>query len=468
MAAIGRRAGSGSDQFQNACRRLLEVVLAKSGNDIVSHIKTSTDVRAFTYLLSFSYEFAKNIDISRSILDHLLFIRSPVSRLTLTQLIRSFLVQFDEVADEQGLLDWCEFIKGSLFHYSSGSGSSELKRYAQHGDVIFSPFGPSRVVKYSQKEGIDFDGMLQRLGLTGFTDGRYLTLCRNQYYLETLKNIPVGENNSILSEICKPEVVNSPYTQDKQLGHKVLEILIDRSAGQAISQSWQNTILTIAGDPRVPKSSPNYQQWWALLGEERIFLMRGWLSRFDLKLFLKVLEQSAKDGSNSDMERMFESRKVFMEGLLKQGLVAESRLFLSGYAEHYLKRHYDRKELPEYARVSSQQTSMIYLNISGKVHMIEGSHSFKLKLFDRLPSETKISDYGVKVVSDSDLRLRIVWQYDREFGNSEGYNDLPHDVHLGCQNKAINFLRQKGIAVDVGQLISGKRYREFKSKFGVR
>src|SRR5690606_913390 len=136
------------------------------------------------------------------------------------------------------------------------------------------------------------------------------------------------------------------------------EILIDRSAGRPISQSWQSAILSIAGDPRVPKTSRNFQRWWVLLGEKRIGLMRGWLSRLDLKLFLKLLEQSAKDGSVSDMERMFESRRLFMEGLVEQGLVTNSRLFLSAHAEAYLKSNFNKDELPEYARVLSPQTSM--------------------------------------------------------------------------------------------------------------
>lgn len=467
IAGVKRKAGNGSDGFKNAWRKLIQVSLRGESHKLTDHINSPIEVRAFTYLLAASDEFSESVRLSSSMLDHLLSVRSPLTRLSLTQLIRAFFVRFDLLADKKDIEGWCEFIKQQLANINTGSGASELKRYTQYKDIIFSPYGPSKVVKFSQRENIDFDGMLPRFGLTGFADGRFLTLCRYQYYLETLKSIPVGEKHAVLAEMCKSEVLNSPYTHEKQLGHVILEILIDRSEGSSISQSWQNTILTIAGDPRVPKSSPNYQQWWVLLGEKRISLMRGWLSRFDLKLFLKVLEQSAKDGGNSDMERMFESRKIFMEGLLEQGLVVESRLFLSGYAEVYLRRHYDRRELPEYARVLSHQTSMIYLNLSGRVHMLEGSHSFRLKLFDRLPSAAKLSDYGVKVVDDSDLRSAIIHQYEHEFDDATGYRDLTHDIHLNWQNKAINFLKKKRLSVEPGKLISKKRYREYKAKFGV-
>ena len=253
----------------------------------------------------------------------------------------------------------------------------------------------------------------------------------------------------------------------KRIGHIALEIIIDRSAGAAISTAWQSAILTIAGDPRVPTSNPNYQKWWVLLGEQRIGLMRGWLSRFDLALFLKVLEQSARDGSNADMERMFGSRKRFMEGLLEQGVVSQSRLFLSMNAERYLKRYYKQDQLPEYARVDSKDTSMIYLNLSGKAHMVEGSHSFKLKLFDQLPTKSKLVDYSVTKFSDFALRTGVVGQYYQEFESVGGLRDLTHDVHLNWQYNAIRFLAEQGISVSVHELIGAARYREYKSKFGV-
>src|SRR5690554_8060104 len=98
------------------------------------------------------------------------------------------------------------------------------------------------------------------------------------------------------------------------LGHAALEILIDRAASGLVSQAWQNTILTIAGDSRVPRTSSDYQRWWPILGEDRQAVVRGWFSRFDLRLFVEVLEQSAS--GETDIERMFRPRKKSMEGLL--------------------------------------------------------------------------------------------------------------------------------------------------------
>lgn len=466
VVSIARGAGKGSGKFKDSCRMLLNASMHGNTQTLSASITSCIDVRAFTFLLASSDDFARRISLNRGLLDVLLVPRMPISKLSLVQLIRAYFVRYDTVAEKEALKHWQGFIQGQLNQLGLNSGTSDLSSYVKYSSILFSSSGPADVVAFAKKRDLDFDRALNILGLTGFSAGRFLTLCRYQYYLDTLKTIPAGSEHQILYEIVKKDVVNAPFDGNRLLGHAILEVLIDRSEGQSISQAWQGSILTIAGDPRVPKSSSNYQQWWTLLGEKRIALMRGWLSRFDLALFLRVLEQSAKDGSNTDMERMFESRKRFMEGLLEQGIVIHSRLFLSRYAEHYLKSHYKKDELPEYALVASQQTSMIYLNLSGNVHMIEGSHSFKLKLLDRLPTGTNILDYGVKVVSDSDLRTGILNRYYREFKNVDGYRDLTHDVHLGWQNKAIQFIVGHGIAVNPCDLIGKNRYREYKSKFG--
>ena len=468
LTLIGKKAGLGSDKFVSACRRLLLHAMSGSSDNIQTTIITAMDARAFTYLLCSSKDFVSCIKIDRNLLDHLTSIRSPLSRLTLTQLIRSFLIHFDTIAAENQLQDWCDFIKLELSRFDRAKGTSDLKTHAQHAELIFSPDGPARIVEKAKVADIDFSGIIERLSLTGFSDGRFLTLSRYQYYLQTLKTMPVGSDSPILAEICKTDVVNAPYEKERQLGHAILEVLIDRSAGSQISQSWQSVILSIAGDPRVPRSHSNYQQWWALLGEKRITLMRGWLSRFDLKLFLKILEQSAIDGHNEDMERMFKSRKVFMEGLEEQGLVVESRLFLSRYAEHYLHKHYKKDELPNYARVSSNETSMIYLNIAGKIHMIEGSHSFKLKLLDKLPTRSPINDYGIQSITDAALRTGIGAYYRREFDSDTGIVELVHDQHLNWQHHAVNFLKRNAIKLNISGLLRPSDYSVYKRKFGVR
>lgn len=465
---IGKSVGTGSDRFKIARERLARAAKTGGVPNLITQMNESIDVRAFTDLVCNDRAFTQSIAITRELLDRLAALRSPMSRLALTQLIRAYFIHYDKVADGSDLDDWCHFLTFQLKAFGAKEGASELKTYAKHADLLFQRDAPHHVVQQAMDDKIDFDTLIHRFSLTGFSDGRYLTLCRYQYYLQTLNEIPVGAAHPILAEVCNEDVVNAPFSGGKLLGHAILEALIDRAAPESISKPWQSTILNIAGDPRVPKTHRNYQQWWELLGPGRIAKMRGWLSRLDLKVFLKILEQSAKDGSNSEMERMFVSRKAFMEGLLKQNYVTESRLFLSDEAARYLKLHYKRDELPSFARVASSKTSMIYLNISNRVHMIEGSHSFKMKLMDRLPATANVTDYGVNMFSDRDLRTSIGYKYHQEFAGKDGLIELTHDVHLNWQHNAIRYLRSRRIDIEVGKMINKARLREYKQKFGSR
>jgi len=464
---IARQAGSGSDKFKQACRKI-KIVFESAYNPTLSKILIErVDVRAFTYLLTTDKQFAENVLIDKALLETLLNVCNPLTKLTLSQLIRAYLTYFDELTSKDELDYWSFFLKKQLSSYEGMPLTNQLVNYAENKDWLFTENGPKNLALKAQHEMSDLDTFINKLGLDGLAKSRFLTLARYQYYLKQLESLKVGEDSAILSELVKPEVFNAPYENNQLLGHEILRVMIDRSEGQSLSDSWQRVILTIAGDPRVPKSSPKYQKWWTILGDKRIALIRGWLSRFDLSLFLKVLEQSAKDGSNNDMERMFKPRKAFIEGLEKSGVIAESRLFLSTYAENYLKKHYKKDELPSYANVSSQQTSMIYLNLDNKVHMIEGSHSFTLKLMDKLPNYCRVNDYSRKVLSNDELRSTVGYQYRKEFNREDGIVELRHDQHLNWQHNAINFLSKNKVSVNVSDLIEKSEYRNYKNKFGV-
>ena len=464
---IASSAGTSSNKFNNSIYRMMNLVVKERVSDPTRLMSSPICVRAFTYLLSTEPVFAKALKLSKATFDHIRTIRNPMSRLSLTQMIRAYIVNFDLYVNQDVLMEWSTFIQNELLNLPLSQGVSQLQIYRDNDQLIFLPYAPSIIVRRAHEEKLDLDRMIEKLGLTGYADSRFLQICQYQYYLETLKSLAKGQEHPILAEIVKTSVVNSPYEDNKLLGHAILEILIDRSDASYISPAWQRVVLEIAGDPRVPKSSSRYLQWWSLLGNERIAKVRGWLSSFDLKLFLETLEQSAKETKNADMERMFGDRKVFMEGLLKQGLVTNSRLFLSRAAESFLKSAYKKEELPEYARVDSRDTSMIYLNLAGQIHMIEGSHSFQIKFMDKLPDKLYVANYSRTRFSDTELRTMPKNHYYKQFGNDDGYAEFTHQGYLNWQHKAITYLQEKNIKLEVGKLIPKDSYRRYKEKFGI-
>ena len=213
-------------------------------------------------------------------------------------------------------------------------------------------------------------------------------------------------------------------------------------------------MLRIAGDPRVPESSLNYQKWWAVLGSERVRSMKGWLSRVDLKLFLEILDDYGKSSGKRDMQRMFPSRKRFLDGLIEQGLVAHSRLFLSAEAERFLKRNFAAEDLPDYATVSGSQTTTIYLQV-GHLHMIEGSHSFAMRLSSDIPEIPEILNYETRKFSHNKLTIM-----------RDEVERIIHTPYRFWQHNAIQYMRNRGIYLDVEKLFSKRDYRDYIATHG--
>lgn len=465
LADLSGKAGQGSDAFKNACTRLILASVVKP-HEIGKMLVKPVDVRACTFLMATDNTFSTAIQVNDELLTGLLRPKSPMSRLALIQLIRAYFTYFDELTGEAGLASVSRLISQQLSGLALPGGASELAVYAENSGILFSADGPANLVGYARERDSDLDGVIDRLALKPFSGGRFLSLCRYQYYIETLRAIPVGDDHYVLAEVVKPIVANSPFSGGRQLGHEVLSILIDRSEGHGLSQAWQNVILTIAGDPRVPKSSEKYQRWWTLLGEQRISLIRGWLSRFDLKLFLDVLAQSAKDSRNYEMDRMFPPRKRFLEGLLEEGVIQESRLFLTSSAEHTLRRNVEGEELPSFANVKGGQASVIYLKLKGGAHLVEGTHSFSIRVMNKLPEKSGIGNYSMRSFHSRSLGAGLGQQYLAEYGDYKNLLEQRHHPELGWQNAVIRHLAMLGVSVDAHALILPDQYRYYKTMYG--
>lgn len=458
---LSKNVGISEDRFKALCIKFK--MLARSGaqKTLLNAIKRSTDVRVIATLWLEDEAFRKHFPIYKSLLDSFLLGRRRLPLLAFMSLLELYFKEFDKLTSSKADLE--DFLKEELSKITSQD--SELSRLAKYRYKILSSNGPGWLVHEAQKKVIDLANLYEKLGLNAFGQGRFMQIARTHYYLETLKTIePSDVDNTVLAELKRQDVFNAPYSDKRRIGHEVLSILIDRVSGNNVPEHWRSLVLTIAGDPRVASSHNNYQIWWSLLEDNQVRKVRGWLSKFDLKLFLEALKESAKDANASDIERMFTDRKNFMEGLDDQDLILESRLFLSRTAEMYILKNYKKSELPTYALSGSTKTSVIYLNVNG-VHMVEGSHSFTLKLMDKIPTKSNILNYSKYKFSDSDFRLNISSEYYREY-NRNGVEEIRHD-QLIWQNKAINFLAEHGVNVNAEDVLSDSLYKHYKRRFGV-
>lgn len=443
------RLGRGSSHYENAVRRLKAASAEGDRNSIVQAINTRVSVRAFADLFCDSDEFRSITAFDAQIIAQIRKSSERLGLLPLLKLVNVFFREYDALPDNTGV-NLRRYLREELGKRGGDGLRGALGRLVEHRDQLLSDQSHMTVVKRAL--GTD-EQLMDSFDYFGVAEipGRYHQRCQQTYFLETLRRIDVGEDHSVLSELSGKQVYESHWNKDRRLGHEIIEILIERTGNNEISDAWRDLILRIAGDPRVPSSSTRYQNWWAYIPTSFIAKMKGWLSRLDLSLFLETLRASAVSSRDSTKVRMFESRKEFMEGLLEQGLVEESRLFLCWNDEQYLKRQYRKEsELPSFAKiVDSSNTSVIYLRVAG-FHMVEGSHNFKLKIMDELPEGFDLTDYGKTRYNDYSLRRRISDAYGNQFPDRIGYRRacFIEIVHNGAwEEKATSFFRRNHVTI---------------------
>jgi len=328
---------------------------------------------------------------------------------------------------------------------------------------LFDLTAPKALVNLAKQNHLDLSEQLKKLRLNELPQGRFLDICHAQYYLDTLKEIPVGEQHDVLHELLKQDVATMPFEEGKRIGHIALEIIIDRSAG-APSEIWQNFVLNLAGDPRIANTATNYRQWWKPIGESRVKAVTSWLAKEDLRLFLGAIEEYANYTGDEALNRMFPARKRFLEGLYEHGFVRNARLMLGNQAEHTVKRVLGKSLTTSYINLRGMtQTSIIYLDC-GDFHIIEGSHNFKLWIYMGLPSN-KLNDYSLSELNHFALTNSFPQEYKKNYPKGE-LMPIQHSP-TSWQKNAIDFLTQNGIELDLEKLFYKDEYRRYVNRYGL-
>lgn len=464
---VARCVGVNSDRFKLTLATIRRIGIEQDGRGIDKEIIGRLHARVLAYLWAQDDTFAKHVRVTPALLDAMREASGGVlGRLTLFLLIRAFFVRFQTLADGNDLMVWGERLQDHLASVR-GKVSSDIQKLAASPRPLFSVNGPHWLAAKALNEGTNFEVLAQRFGLGAYGGGEFLRCTRLAYYVGALSSIPVGEAHPVLAEVVEKDVYDARVGNARLVGHEALTILIDRSPESGVAEAWQNVILTIAGDPRVPKGSARYQKWWAILGQARVDKVRRWLSRFDLLLFLNVLERYGQESGDAELQRMFPARKRFLEGIYEQGKIKETRLFVNPRAALYLKHHYRKEHLPEFAVLKDAYRSVIYMRVDDQ-HMIEGSHSFKLWIFPRLPAAGRVLDYSKNTFSPAELSSTVQAKYYQEFGDSaQAPADIVHSPwHFIWQHKAIEYFRGQGVSLQIWKLFEQEDYRRYKKRYG--
>jgi len=453
MQKIGDSAGQNNAKFDRAIKQLKYA--AQDGLPIESLLVNSVDARAYAVSISeqsFSGRF-KNKYITSSVLNALSGIKEKPSGLLVESLTKQYFKLYDEVDCYRYFAQW---VLGAR---------EKRKELDANTRFLLAENGPKAVAERCIEEKVDFVTIVKSLGLNKYGAGRYYTVAQLCYYIYQLEQLAVNEPSDLLTELMQPSAYNAPFTESQLLGHKTLEIIIDKvPEGSELNSQWEKLILSIAGDPRVPSDHVNYRKWWSYLGHKRVEKVRSWLSRLDLKIFLEVLEQYAKSRGGADIQRMYPPRKIFLEGLFNAKLVKNTRLYLSPQADAYAKLHYDKDELPNYSLVTGNQASIIAMQIEDR-YLVEGSHSCKLWLYQNLSSKAMIKNYRVTTASYSSLTQGMDVSNQRE-GHKPANAIVHNRGHWNWQHKAIEQLQDWGVSVSAKDVIDPAELMDYLRYYG--
>ncbi len=421
---------------------------------IYSLLHTKLHLRALAPLLNDS-KFKPYIIVNSKLLCRIGEITSTPSTLLLEALLQYFYNDFDEIAELGPLSHW-------LLDMRKKRGILGV------GDVsLISTKGVLWFVEYATINGIEPQVAKERLKLSRYTMNRFMACAMGIFYLKELESIPTNQPHEILSKLKKESVFNSRYDESTLLGHHILRILIKRAPVKNVCQDWVNLLLYIAGDPRINESNPRFIRWWSKIDVDDVSKARGWLSKVDLTLFLQALKDFSESKNKADLQRMYPARKVFLEGLLNNDFILETRLFLSSEASLYLRNTYKQDELPDF-RVINGDKSVLYIGLSGGA-IIEGSHNCRMYIYESLPTDNYVTSYQNS--KNNELSYRDLTIGLKQILEQKGVSCIDMVQHtksnnFSWQKRAVSAIKKLNVDVEMKDVLTPKDYGEYTVRFG--
>lgn len=287
----------------------------------------------------------------------------------------------------------------------------------------------------------------------------------SQIYISRLKKLTPNQNDPVLQDIVKENIYNSSYIDDNELfntditlGHKAIEILIDiiEQNNSRIEELWKNTIIDIAGDPRISRNNENYRLWWSLIDSHKRNLLISWLSKFDMALFLRLIEEFSE--GKDDIERMFPKRKRLLDYIFNNNFIAYTRLFLGTRAIEFINKSYENHKI-FYTPVNNDRDAVIFFYKVKNAYIVEGTHNFAMRIFDRIPEKSKLNDYSEFVTKQDFYNLDKL--YLNEFGND--IDKIIHHAGGKWIMKFVDILKNKyHVNINEDELLTEEEFLEYQ------
>jgi hypothetical protein len=415
--------------FHQRRHEMMEAV--ESGKKLKHILSAPSDIRVLIFLWSTNPLFISKCPISKKHLKQIVHIKSTLSPSQIYGFIRLYFFYYDQIAD---LNFFCKFIKDQLGMICSKKRlSQDMQIYCDQKEILFDPSLKNFWARY-KKEGLNLKDICKKNHIPWDHTARFIIAAKYHVYVAPVEKLRLGTIDPIFNILTEPKNKNMPYDNQLTLAQTISMCMMDKASNKNMPDNWRKIILSLLGDPRMPKSSALYQKGWAGLTPNYEKQMHKWLSQMDMLVFLELLKEIGNQSGNEIIQRMFPARKSFLESLYQTGMILQTRLFLSNDAIDYIEMQYAPEDRPTYAHVSHKNKSIIYMQV-GRVHLIEGTHNYSARLLDRLPKTSGITDQQKKKFVLTELATGLDHNYQTEFQNSTHLYVVPHDIHNAWQRK---------------------------------
>lgn len=306
--------------------------------------------------------------------------------------------------------------------------------WAEKCNSIFCSDGPQQIAKKAMPNE-KWEQLRDRFGVPEL--GRFSEKLRQVHLLETLQRCVLGDEPEVLLEIerCRSE----PALDSLCLGAAALRILVLRVETEghcSWPHAWQRWIVRLGCDPRMGRQCAEGAKWWGWATDSQLQIAQQGVTGLTLRFFIGFLEHSLK---GTEKESQFTLRSRFLLALFEAGKIKDTRLCLNWTQLQRMKgamavSEIERGTYDNYvAHLSdtTDKTSMICLQCTDDIFIIEGTHTFGLRVYrgsGRFPV-TGFWERSRKTYQDRELRV--------------GRDFIPHDQWGRWVEKFFGELRWK-------------------------
>jgi len=283
---------------------------------------------------------------------------------------------------------------------ASENSSRQSQIWHHYKDVIFALDGPERVARAAQK-GEKITALIERFAIP--SDGRLAELLRKVFLMNALKYCPLGQEVPALAQIEELKTERASVSQ--LMGASALQIMVQRVAregGRKWSGEWSNWITRLGCDPRHGRATAEGARWWGWATDDELRLAQQGVTGLTLRFFIEFLGKSLQ---GTEKEPQFALRARFLLGLFDSGKIQSARLALNWSAYQRLDSKYRDVWTVSHLSATTDETSMISLKCSDDIFVIEGTHSFGLRMFHKNFPIPSFWERPKQTYQDRDLRV---------------------------------------------------------------